>query len=224
MVAERLKSPAAGGKKPRLMFQDEARFGRMSRPRRCWAPPGTRPTMQNGYEREFTYVYGAVSPMEGTLDYRLCAKMNTEEMGVFLQQVSQQYPDEYLLMVLDGASSHKAKALEVPPNMALIALPGYSPQLNPQENVWDEIREKNFPNRVYDSMSAVRDQLLKGLAEFVTKVFWLPCRFGAEGSAKKCTAVFVPVPIRSMVVLDVAVMSTFTKGTATDRSNRSRMP
>ena len=35
--------------------------------------------------------------MEGTLDYRLCAKMNTEEMGVFLQQVSQQYPDEYLL-------------------------------------------------------------------------------------------------------------------------------
>ena len=69
--------------------------------------------MQNGYEREFTCVYGAVSPMEGTLDYRLCAKMNTEEMGVFLQQVSQQYPDEYLLMVVDGASSHKAKALEV---------------------------------------------------------------------------------------------------------------
>ena len=68
-------------------------------------------------------------------------------------------------MVVDGASSHKAKALEVPPNMALIALPGYSPQLNPQENVWDEIREKNFPNRVYDSMTAVRDQLVKGLAE-----------------------------------------------------------
>jgi hypothetical protein len=169
VVAELLKGPAAKGKKPRLMFQDEARFGRMSRPRRCWAPAGTRPMMQNGYEREFTYVYGVVSPMEGTLDYRLCAKMNTEEMGGFLQQVSQQYPDEYLLMVVDGASSHKAKALEVPPNIALIALPGYSPQLNPQENVWDEIREKNFPNRVYDSMSAVRDQLVKGLAEFATE-------------------------------------------------------
>ena len=113
MVAELLKGPAAKGKRARLMFQDEARFGRMSRPRRCWAPVGPRPMMQNGYEREFTYVYGVVSPMEGTLDYRLCAKMNTEEMGVFLQQVSQQYPDEYLLMVVDGASSHKAKALEV---------------------------------------------------------------------------------------------------------------
>ena len=122
--------------------------------------------MCNGYEREFTYVYGAVSPMEGTLDYRLCAKMNTGEMGNFLRQVSQKYPDEYLLMVVDGASSQKAKALEVPSNVALIPLPGYSPQLNPQENVWDEIREKNFPNRVYDSMGAVRDKLAEGLARF----------------------------------------------------------
>jgi hypothetical protein len=148
------------------MFQDEARFGRMSRPRRCRAPAGTRPVMCNGFEREFTCVYGAVSPVEGTLDYRLCAKMNTEEMGSFLRQVSQKYPDEYLLMVVDGASSHRARALEVPSNVAPIALPGYSPQLNPQENIWDEIREKNFPNRVYDSMSAVRDQLVEGLARF----------------------------------------------------------
>ena len=35
--------------------------------------------------------------------------------------------------------------------------------------MWDEIREKNFPNRVYDSMSAVRDQLVKGLAEFAAE-------------------------------------------------------
>lgn len=148
------------------MFQDEARFGRMSRPRRCWAPAGTRPVMQNGYEREFTYVYGAVSPLEGGFDYCLCEKMNTEHMGGFLKQVSEKYADEYILMVVDGASSHKAKALEVPANIALIALPAYSPQLNPQENVWDEIREKNFPNRVYGSMEAVREQLTAGLQTF----------------------------------------------------------
>ena len=148
------------------MFQDEARFGRMSRPRRGWAPVGTRPMMLNGCEREFTRVYGAVSPVEGTPDYCLCAKMNPAAMGGFLKQASQQYPDEYLPMVVEGASSHKAKALEGRSNIAPIALPGYSPQLNPQENVWDEIREKNFPNRVYDRMAAVRDQLVKGLAGF----------------------------------------------------------
>ena len=44
----------------RLMFQDEARFGRMARIRRCWAPAPLRPVVCNGYEREFTYVYGSV--------------------------------------------------------------------------------------------------------------------------------------------------------------------
>ena len=150
------------------MFQDEARFGRMSRPRRCWAPAGTRPVMQNGYEREFTYVYGAVSPLDGGFEHRLCDKMNTEEMGKFLRQVSEKHADDYILMVVDGAISHKAKALEVPANIALIALPGYSPQLNPQENVWDEIRGKNFPNRVYENMEAMHQQLTAGLEAFAS--------------------------------------------------------
>ena len=164
-MAELLKSPEALHKKPRLMFQDEARFGRMARPRRCWAPKGSRPVMQNGYEREFTYVYGAVSPMDGAFDSRICDKMNTDEMGTFLDQISVKYPEDYILMVVDGASSHKAKALQIPDNIGLITLPPYSPQLNPQENVWDEVREKNFPNRVYSTMGAVRDQLRTGLAK-----------------------------------------------------------
>ena len=150
------------------MFQDEARFGRMSRARRCWAPAKTRPVMSNGYEREFTYVYGAVSPREGDFDYRVCQKMNTAEMGGFLHQISGKYPAEFILMVLDGASSHKAKALEIPGNIHLIPLPAYSPQLNPQENVWDEIREKNFPNRVFPSREAVREPLDQGLSAFAS--------------------------------------------------------
>ena len=55
------------GRGVRLMFQDEARFGRMVRIRRCWSPAPARPTVPNGYEREFVYVYGAVSPLEGEI-------------------------------------------------------------------------------------------------------------------------------------------------------------
>ena len=40
------------------MFQDEARFGRVARIRRCWSPALIRPVVDNGHEREFTYVYG----------------------------------------------------------------------------------------------------------------------------------------------------------------------
>jgi hypothetical protein len=119
--------------------------------------------MLNGYEREFVYVYGAVSPLQGTLDWRICREMNTQRMSQFLEQVSRAHRREFLLMVLDGASSHKARELEVPENMRLIALPPYAPELNPQEHVWDELREKEFPNRVFNHMDAVIAQLHSGL-------------------------------------------------------------
>ncbi len=84
-------------------------------------------------------------------------------MGEFLAQVSQAHPTELVVMVVDGASSHKAKALVVPDNIRLLALPPYAPELNPQEHVWDELREKEFPNRVFNQMDAVIRQLEQGL-------------------------------------------------------------
>lgn len=145
------------------MFQDEARFGRMVKIRRCWAPARLRPMVDNGYEREFTCGYGAVSPVEGGLDWMICDKMNTERMGEFLAQVSVAHPEEFMLLIVDGASSHVAKALVVPKNILLHRLPAYSPQLNPQEHLWDELREKEFPNRVFKSMEGVRSKLNEGL-------------------------------------------------------------
>jgi hypothetical protein len=163
-VLATLLTPEAVCRRPvRVLFQDEARFGRMTRPKRCWAPAPLRPTMRNGYEREFVYVYGAVSPREGELDWRLCREMNTARMGEFLGQVSQAHPAEFLVMVVDGASSHKAKDLVVPENIRLLPLPSYAPELNPQEHVWDEVREKEIPNRVFDRMDAVIGQLEHGL-------------------------------------------------------------
>lgn len=147
----------------RLLFQDEARFGRMVRIRRCWSPAPARPVVDNGYVREFRYVYGAVSPMEGTFDWMLCEKMNTDYMGQFLAQVSAAHAEEFIIMIVDGASSHVAKALVVPENIRLYRLPPYAPELNPQEHLWDELREKEFPNRVFADMAGVIKQLEAGL-------------------------------------------------------------
>src|SRR6266446_8891082 len=51
------------------MFADEARFGRMNRPRPCWAPIGIRPQVASQLIREYVYLYGAVSPKDGTCVY-----------------------------------------------------------------------------------------------------------------------------------------------------------
>src|SRR5208337_2606216 len=163
VLATLLTPAVVKGRHVRLMFQDEARFGRMVRIRRCWAPAPHRPVVDNGYEREFQYVYGAVSPLEGELDWRIGPVMNTEQMGTFLAQVSAAHPEDFIVMVVDGASSHVAKALVVPENIRLHRLPGYSPELNPQEHLWDELREKEFPNRVFSDMAGVVRTLEAGL-------------------------------------------------------------
>jgi transposase len=151
------------GRRVRLMFQDEARFGRMVRIRRCWAPLPARPMVSNGYEREFVYVYGAVSPLEGQLDWMISRQMNTINMSEFLAQVSAKHRRDFIVMVVDGASSHVCKDLVIPKNIRLLRLPPYAPELNPQEHVWDELREKEFPNRVFADLHSVIGQLEAGL-------------------------------------------------------------
>ena len=162
-LAALLKPEVVGARATRIMFQDEARFGRMVRIRRCWAPMPERPKVDNGYERQFVYVYGAVSPLQGQLDWMISSKMDTEQMNRFLGQVSKAHKDEFIAMVVDGASSHRSKDLQIPENIRLHRLPGYSPELNPQEHVWDELREKEFPNRVFETMEGVIGQLEAGL-------------------------------------------------------------
>ena len=160
LLAAELKPEQVRERTVRLCFQDEARFGRMVRFRRCWAPSPLRPKVYNGYERQFTYVYGTVSPLDGKLDWCL-----SSQMKAFLNQVSAAHPEEFILMIVDGASSHKSKDLEIPENLRLIRLPAYSPELNPQEHVWDDLREKAFPNRVSANMEQVIAGLKQGLAE-----------------------------------------------------------
>ena len=162
-LAALLKPEDVRGRPVRVMFQDEARFGRMVRIRRCWSPFPSRPVVDNGYERQFVYVYGAVSPVQGEMDWMICKEMNTQKMNEFLMQVGSAHSQDFMIMIVDGASSHRSRDLIVPENIRLHRLPGYSPELNPQEHVWDELREKEFPNRVFESMNGVLGQLREGL-------------------------------------------------------------
>jgi transposase-like protein len=140
----------------------------MSDPARCWAPKPLRPMVKLALIRQFRYVYAAIGPQEGSLHWMVSEKMNTESMGQFLAQVGSAHPDRHVVIVLDGASSHRALALPVPDNVSLIHLPPYSPELNPTEILWHELREKHCSNRVFDSLDAVVAQVEQGLAAFAS--------------------------------------------------------
>jgi transposase len=151
------------GRKLRVFFQDEGRFGRISDPRSCWAPPQIRPVVKAHHIREYIYAFAAICPHDGQMSSFIADQVNAQTMSQFLQQVAHEYPNDDILMVLDGASWHRAKELHIPQHMTLILLPPYSPELNPVEHLWDELREKYFANRCFGSLDAVEQTLALAL-------------------------------------------------------------
>ena len=145
------------------MFQDEGRFGRINPPRRCWAPAKLRPEVRVQIVREYIYAYAAVCPHDGVMDSLILPVVNAEAMSIFLEEVASRHPDEFIIMVMDQAGWHKSKDVRIPENMRLVWQPPYSPQCNPVEHIWDEIREKWFPNLVFKSIEDVENTLVQAL-------------------------------------------------------------
>ena len=47
----------------------------------------------------------------------------------------------------------------MPKNIELLHIPLYTPEMNPIEQIWEELREKGFRNEVFQTLSKVVDRL-----------------------------------------------------------------
>jgi len=141
------------------MFQDEARFGRINKPKYCWCYSGVRPSVPCHHIREYRYVYGAVEPITGESLFLVLPYCNSDCMNVFLHELSAAYSEDYILLVADGAAWHKSKSLSIPSNIEIMPLPPYTPEMNPIEQIWKEIRKRGFKNEVFPTLEKVVDRL-----------------------------------------------------------------
>ena len=90
---------------------------------------------------------------------------NTEMMNLFLEEVSTDFHDYFVIMLVDGAGWHTSNDLKIPENMRLIQQPAHSPELNPVEHIWEELREKTLTNTAFTSLDELEDALCKGINE-----------------------------------------------------------
>ena len=141
------------------MFQDEAGFGRINKPKRCWAPKGVRPCVPSHHIREYRYAYGAVEPLTGDSFFLVLPWSNTTCMNLFLSELSKTYSDDFILLALDQASWHTTKRLIIPENIQLFFLLPCTPEMNPVEQVWKEIRKRGFKNEIFATLERVVDKL-----------------------------------------------------------------
>ena len=156
--------------KVRLMFQDEAGFGRINKPKYCWCRKGIRPSVPCHHIREYRYAYGAVEPLTGESCFLVMPYCNTVCMNLFLNQLSKQYPDDMILLCCDGAAWHKAGILCVPENIRLFFIPPYTPEMNPIEQIWKELRKRGFRNEVFATLEKVLDRLCVSICALTSNV------------------------------------------------------
>jgi hypothetical protein len=141
----------ARGRPLEIWWQDEARVGQQGTLTRVWARRGSRPTAPKDLRYEWAYLFGAVCPARGTGAALVLPHANADMMNLHLTEIGRCVaPGAHALLLTDGAGWHQTGAqLRVPPNITLLHLPPYSPELNPVENVWAFLRSNKLSNRVF---------------------------------------------------------------------------
>ena len=159
------------------MFQDEAGFGRINKPKNCWCEEGIRPSVPCHHIREYRYAYGAVEPITGESFFLVLPYCNTDCTNIFLDELSKTYKDDIIILCCDGAAWHKSKTLVVPENIILFFIPPYTPEMNPIEQIWKELRKRGFRNEVFSSLAKVIDRLCDTINSLTNSVIHsITCR------------------------------------------------
>lgn len=142
--------------KVNIWFQDEARVGQRGTTTRVWADKGTRPEVVQQQQFQSAYIYGAVCPQNDESVGLVMPCANTEVTEIHLQMISDVTPDgHHALIICDRASWHMTPKLNCPDNITLFPLPPYSPELNPTEQVWEQLRQNNLSNRCFETYESI---------------------------------------------------------------------
>ena len=133
-------------------------MGQKNKITRRWARRGTRPSAPQDQRTASTYIFGAICPKEGKGAALVLPWCNTEAMALHLKAISGKVtPGYHAALLVDQAGWHLSARLVVPDNISIVPLPPKCPELNPQENVWQFLRDNWLSNRVFTSYDNLVD-------------------------------------------------------------------
>ena len=132
----------------------------------CWVKKDMVPCVVRQMIREYIYAYSALAPQTGDCFSMIAPCCNTEAMNCFLSRLAHQYSHYRMVLLLDKAGWHISKNVHLANNLLLMHLPAYSPELNPVELLWREVRRKYFHNKIFNSLDEVENTLSLALARY----------------------------------------------------------
>ncbi len=142
----------------RYFCEDESRFGLKTLLSRVITLCGVKPIAPVQWSRSNFWLYGAVEPTTGTHFFYEFSHLDTACFQRFVDLFAEAFPSSLNLLHLDQASCHTATAIVWPDNVIPIFQPPHSPELNPIERLWSDIK-KHFKGKNFDNLADLRDEV-----------------------------------------------------------------
>lgn len=143
-VADAIAKKRCDYQSVRVFSQDETRYGLLPVINRRITLRGIKPVAEIDCRYESVYLYGAVEPLTGERFFLEFSHITSECFQCFIEKFSEVFEESLNVLVLDNGRFHQAKSLEIPENIVFVFLPPYSPELNPIERLWQDMKAKLF--------------------------------------------------------------------------------
>lgn len=140
------------------------RYGLIINPWHNWGPVGERVRIPKQMEFEWGYLWAEIEPSSGDFNIWLLPEMNALSLLPVIEEM-REYWGEKVGLVFDNSSVHKSVSSILSGSLSFKFLPSYSPELNPVERFFEELRRR-IANRLFNSLSELEEALLKVIDEY----------------------------------------------------------
>ena len=166
-----------------MLFQDESTFYQSGIPHRRWARKGETPTLPIYGKYAKLNVFGIINPLSGQSHFQYIDRLNADCFIAFLIAILKEYPDAPKIhVIVDNAPAHRANDVDdfvsEEKRLELVKLPPYSPDLNPIETVWREVKKEAVYNTFYRLFDEFKESLTHHLRYFEGEKVKSVCNLG----------------------------------------------
>lgn len=153
---------------------------------RTYAPAGQTPVIRSFYTRDHLAAISAIT-LAGDLHLSIqTTSVHAEDAAHFLEHLLRQIPGK-LLAVWDGSQMHRSHAVRdllaagATERIHLEQLPGYAPDLNPDEGIWRYLKRVELRNLACADLDELRREMIKAVKRLRHKRHIIRSCFGLAG-------------------------------------------
>jgi len=165
-----------------VLVGDEAAISSETRLQRVWLPLEGLAFVQDTANKKTLHMYGFLNIQTGEAHAFKATGQNSETTVDILKKLTKKYPNKRIVIFWDNASWHKSQFvreyLATKNPFKLYNFPPYSPELNPQEHVWKEVRDKIINNKFITDI----DKTLCEAIDFIESSLFKYRFFGVHGT------------------------------------------